>query len=104
MSMPTRSVWPQEQSPLCIRSSRREIQMTNHGFEIPKWKVILSFPRWMDDTMRVATLESPDLECPMTTPLFFTVGQSQPSVPHSLVRNNNPSKSCALQLLQHNEG
>ena len=28
--------------------------------------------------MRVATLESPDLECPMTTPLFFTVGQSQP--------------------------
>ena len=45
--------------------------------------------------MRVATLESPDLECPMTTPLFFTVGQSQPSVPHSLVRNNNPSKSWA---------
>ena len=29
--------------------------------------------------MRVATLESPDLECPMTTPLFFVV-QSQPEV------------------------
>ena len=23
--------------------------MTNRGFEIPKWKVILSFPRWMDE-------------------------------------------------------
>ena len=55
-----------------------------------------SLAGWMkEDTMRVATLESPDLECPMTTPLFFTVGQSQPSVPHSLVRNNNPSKSWA---------
>ena len=29
--------------------------------------------------MRVATLESPDLECPMTTLLFFVV-QSQPEV------------------------
>jgi hypothetical protein len=32
-----------------VSSRRRAIQMTNHGFEIPKWKVILSFPRWMDE-------------------------------------------------------
>ena len=82
-----------------VSSRRRAIQMTNRGVEFPKWKVILSFPRWMRgvDTMRVATLESPDLECPMTTPLFFAV-QSQPEVPHSLVRNNNnpssPQKLC----------
>ena len=51
-----------------------------------------------EDTMRVATLESPDLECPMTTPLFFTVGQSQPSVPHSLVRNNNPPQKLCIAI------
>ena len=74
---------PLEHLPLCIRSSLVSSQSRASRMTSPKWKVILSFPRWMRrrgvDTMRVATLESPDLECPMTTPLFFVV-QSQPEV------------------------
>ena len=91
---------PLEHLPLCIRSSlvlsqsepHDQSKMEGHPF-IPS----LDERRRGVDTMRVATLESPDLECPMTTPLFFVI-QSQPEVPHSLVRNNNnpssPQKLC----------
>ena len=69
------------------QSWSRVSKMEGHPF-------IPSLAHWMDGEAstqwRVATLESPDLECPMTTPLFFIV-QSQPSVPHSLARPQQQS-------------
>ena len=83
MSMPRLGPFGVESSRHCafalVSSRLGATRMTNRGFEIPKWKVILSFPRWMDErghnesrNSRVARLGVPHdhslvLRCPIPT-------------------------------------